>query len=348
MKISELGEIDLLSQFVLDKLSTNDSDYNNDCASIAFSGETLLWSIDPCPTPVAFNIGYTDPEILGWYTAIINISDIAACGGSPKGFLVSVELPDDTEVEYYQRFNRGLIRALDQFNTRFLGGNLKASAKFSATGTIMGKVQGSPLTRLNTKLGDKIVVIGQSGLFWAGVLQKLYSKVDLLPQEEKTLEEAVCFPVPNINGGKILKSISDFISCMDCSDGVINCCYQLARLNDVTIELDKDITWPIPEYISDIYVANGVSIDNACMVFGDWQLVCSIEPGLLFELEGALKRNGILYTTIGEVTHSGFGLSRDKSEVNPIHINQNFDGGYNSIRTTKELINKFLHQPLFI
>lgn len=348
MNICELGEIDLLSRFVLDKLSTTESDYNNDCVSLSVGGETLLWSIDPCPTPVAFNIGYSSPEILGWYTAIINISDIAACGGSPEGFLVSVELPDNTDVEYYERFNIGLSRALEKFETKFLGGNLKAATKFSATGTIIGKVQGKPLTRLNTNVGDKIVVIGQSGLFWAGVLQKLYNKVHLSSEQLKDLEEAICYPNPNVAGGRILKELSDEISCMDCSDGVINCCFQLAKLNDVTIEIDKNIDWPISDYVSDIYAESGVDIDNGCTVFGDWQLVCSVDASMMGSLKNKLSEEGMPFAIIGEVTVDGFGLCREGLNVNPIHINQNFSGGYNSINTIHELIDKFMNTPLFI
>jgi thiamin-phosphate kinase len=348
MKISELGEIKLLDQFVLDKLSATESDYNNDCVSLPFTTDTLLWSIDPCPTPVATNIGYSSPEILGWYTAIINISDIAACGGVPEGFLVSVELTGDTEVEFYERFNIGLSRALDKFNTKFLGGNLKAASKFSATGTIIGKVQGSSLTRLNTKLDDSILVIGQSGFFWAGVLQKLYNKVSLQDYQTKILEDAICYPIPNIDGGKILKSLSDTISCMDSSDGVINCCYQLAKLNDVTIEIQENIKWQVPNYVKSIYEANGVNIDNGCSVFGDWQLVCSVEPCLLSKLEATLKFEKIDYAVIGKVTKPNFDLCRDGFKVNPVHINQNFSGGYNSINNTQELIEKFLYSPLFI
>lgn len=348
MKVSDIGEIDLLSRFVLDKLNTTKSDYNNDCASLSFGEETMLWSIDPCPTPVAFSIGYSNPQILGWYTAIINISDIAACGGSPSGFLVSVELPDDTDVEYYKEFNIGLSQALSKYNTQFLGGNLKCAPKLSATGTIIGKVKGNPLTRLNTKVDDKIIVIGQSGYFWAGVLQKLYNKINLCQEYSQIIENTVCFPTPNIDGGKVLKSLSDSISCMDCSDGVINCCYQLATLNNVHIEIKKDIKWGVPNYIRDIYDANNINIDNGCSVFGDWQLVCSIKPDLLADLEVALKRENIPYTFIGEVTKNGFGLSKERLQVNPIHINQNFAGGYNSINGIDDLIGKFMYQPLFI
>jgi thiamin-phosphate kinase len=348
MKLSDIGEIDILKGYVLDSVDTEVGDYNNDCVSFAVDNHTLLWSIDPCPTPVAAYIGYTDPEILGWYTAIINISDIAACGGKPEALLVSIEMPEQTELEFYSKFNIGLRKALQLFNTRLLGGNLKEASQFSATGTILGKVDGKPLSRLNVLPGDKIYVIGKSGYFWAGVLQKLHNKINQKPEQQLILSNAVCYPVPNVDAGLVLKQHFDEVSCMDCSDGVLNCCYQLASLNNVYIEINKTIDWNIPDFIREIYEYHDVEIDNGCCTFGDWQLVTSIRDKYSSRLEKELNKLNIPYAHIGTVAGEGYALAREEKTVNPLHINQNFASGYNSIKSINELVSRFLYKPLFV
>ena len=106
MNLSEIGEFDLLKQYILPQSNLTKKNDNNDAAFVMDSGgESLIWTIDPLPTPIAWLLGIKDPKILGWYTAIINLSDIAANGGEPEGLLVSVELPEDTKLDFLSKIH---------------------------------------------------------------------------------------------------------------------------------------------------------------------------------------------------------------------------------------------------
>lgn len=80
LTVSDLGEIELLKEIFIPDVSSNTKEINDDCAHFQANGD-LLWSIDPCPTPMAKWFDKATPEVWGCYTAIINLSDIAASGG---------------------------------------------------------------------------------------------------------------------------------------------------------------------------------------------------------------------------------------------------------------------------
>ena len=107
MKLSEIGEYKLLQEYVMPLLNIEKDNIYDDCVFI--KDKNIIWTTDPTPVPIAWMLGIKDPEIFGWYTGLINLSDIAADGGKPIGLLVSVEIPENYEVDYYMKFNKEVL-----------------------------------------------------------------------------------------------------------------------------------------------------------------------------------------------------------------------------------------------
>ena len=97
MKISDLGEFGLIH--AIRKLSARRSDdvvigIGDDAAALRSSPAALLLATtDMLIEGVHFDLSYTDFYSLGWKSAAVNLSDIAAMGGIPRFCLTSLAIP---------------------------------------------------------------------------------------------------------------------------------------------------------------------------------------------------------------------------------------------------------------
>ena len=346
MKLSDIGEYEFLLQNVLPLLGQSKKNQYNDCTSLDLpNNEKLLWTIDPTPTTVASMVGYHDPYITGWYTGLISLSDIAADGGQPLGMLVSVEIDENEEVSFYNRFNEGLLDICKKYQTKLMGGNLKTSKNFKATGTALGTTK-KQLTRIGIETNDSIYVIGKTGYFWAAVL--LASKQQRLPEN---LMKALCYPEPKVKEGLLLASMDFRVNCMDSSDGVLACAKQLARINgkDILISENKTL-WNLEESLLEIYEEENIDINNACYAWGEWQLVCSVSRKNKEEFEKILTDNAIIYHEIGHVVEGNGQVFSELSglQLNEHILSERFRGDYEKFKDMKSMIDNFLRGSLFI
>jgi thiamine-monophosphate kinase len=349
MKLSDIGEIELLSKYVIPNLQISHGDVNNDTVTFFRSnGSNLIWTIDPTPTPVAWLLGIKDPEILAWYTALINVSDILASGGKPLGLLVSIEMPSDMELEFCVRFVDGLRKACDELKISYLGGNVKSSSHLAVTASATGISRKEPLSRRFSRSEADIFVIGETGYFWAAVLANRYS-ISVPHKLELTLREKLCYPKPQFKASDLISSLPYSVACMDSSDGILNCCYQFAKLNKLDVALFQE-SWIIPNEVRRIYETCRIDPDTACYAFGEWQLVCGVPKNVSSEFQRCLGENAISFTHIGYSRGGSGNVESAKSHklVNPLLLNQNFQSGFSDNRDIDSVISRFLLTPVFL
>lgn len=346
MKLSEIGEYELLLQNVLPLLDQTDDNQYNDCTSLNLpNGEKLLWTIDPTPITVASMVGYIDPYITGWYTGLISLSDISADGGKPIGMLVSVEIDEDEEVEFYDRFNQGLLDICKKYDAKLMGGNLKTSTVFKVTGTAIGMTS-KQLPRMGVEADDSIYILGKTGYFWAAVLESLKSR-----ELSEELKNALCFPEPKVKEGQMLSSMNFRVNCMDSSDGILACVKQLARINkkDIFIFEDENL-WNLDDSIKKVYVEEDIDINSACYGWGEWQLVCSVGKENIEKFEQQLEDNEVIFYKIGYVREGNGQVLSDSSnmKLNESILSERFRGDKEKFSTVETMVNSFLRQPIFI
>lgn len=344
--VSDFGEIRLLNEIILPCVTSGENSLNDDCAHLTMAGKTLLWSMDPCPTPVANWFGKATPEVWGCYTAAINLSDIAASGGTPLGMLVSIEMPDNTPVSFIKGFQDGLLSMLNSVDAKLYGGNVKSSKRFSATGTIIGTPGENPVTRKTTSKEVLLYLIGPCGDFWAAVVANRYGAGNLRSETVTSIDRAMCFPVPQVSAGRLLSNLPFSVACMDCSDGPANSLYQLARINQLDIQLASDVIWPLRQELLEFLSSNGIRVENACYSFGDWQLACLVPSDSKDEFERSLS--GYTLTKLGSGTPGLGRVTTDDGRFLQLDmINQNFSSGYNSIENLDDLIQRYMRNPIF-
>jgi thiamine-monophosphate kinase len=141
----------------------------DDCAAVdlgAHSEELLLLKTDALVAGVHF-LPQTDPRAVGWKAAARVMSDLAAMGGRPEHFLVTIALPGSTDIAWVDGLYAGIGSCLRQFGGFLAGGETTAVPETSAvviSVTATGKVARSHLvTRSGGRADDAIFVTGTLG-----------------------------------------------------------------------------------------------------------------------------------------------------------------------------------------
>lgn len=306
----ELGERKIL-QIIAAKIAEGDTTtkegvikgIGDDCAILdILDDEYLVTTVDACPTPVICLLdGSVDYWYFGWYTMIISLSDLASMGARPKGMLLSIEAPNDMKLYQLMRYYDGILAAARDFDCPILGGNIKDSTKFTCTSTAFGAVNKEKvLQRDKASIGEDVVVIGDMGLFWSGVISRLCNiDSDFTVEEKELLYKNLKKPIPRLKEGNALIQ-NDLTNCaMDSSDGLIACFYELAQTGK-NIDIQIDVTDIISEdVIQKISKATDIDVEKILLSWGDWQLVCTTSH--LEKLKTVMKELNCPIYVVGKV-----------------------------------------------
>jgi len=115
--IKDIGELKLIQRIAdnyRSSLSSIVTGIGDDAAALRISeNNILLTTCDLLLEDVHFNLNFTDSYQLGRKSLAVNLSDIAAMGGTPRFFLVSLALPPHLPIEFIDDLYRGLTRQTD-------------------------------------------------------------------------------------------------------------------------------------------------------------------------------------------------------------------------------------------
>src|ERR1700743_2185068 len=100
-------------------------------------------------------------DSVGWKCLARAISDIAAMGGIPRCFLLSLALPTELTGKWFGEFLDGLHRAADIFDCPLAGGDTTRRDEVLINITVIGEIKrGQALRRDSAKAGDILFVSG--------------------------------------------------------------------------------------------------------------------------------------------------------------------------------------------
>jgi len=289
LRLMDLGERRIVEELLAPRYQLKGAKYfGNDCAFVQLDQESndvdLVATTDPCPEPMASMLGFGDQYFRGWLLATINLSDLAASGATPRGLLTSLILPQETSVSDLTRLLDGIDDCCEKCSTKVLGGNLKEGPKIDLSATAIGTCKrGQMVTRTGSKPRDLVVVLGDLGLFWAGVLARK-KQISLQSKEEELLLKNVLTPMPKVSVSQALANRRTLNACIDNSDGLYPSFLQLANANGLRFEIDFSDVHILPEVRN---VARHLGIDEVRLFvgWGDWQLIGTVEKSKLHDLQ---------------------------------------------------------------
>jgi thiamine-monophosphate kinase len=191
------------------------------------TSHTRVISLDAFQEHNDFEIGLGTLESAGSRAVIQNLSDLAAMGAKPVGFLWSLELPTawlENNALYLRQFCKGVLKICRENNLEFYGGDLSASKNaFSCAITIFGDVAGRPLGRQGAQVGDKIYVSRELGI---GAVQFKSLSLDSSSVSGTELQNPA-----EIQLGQQLVGLAT--ACMDISDGLAKDLTRLCKASGV-------------------------------------------------------------------------------------------------------------------
>ncbi len=247
-----------------------------------------------------------DPaENIGRKVLRMNLSDLAAKGAKPIGFLMSVAVPAKIEEAWIAGFAAGLGDDAKHYACPLLGGDTDHTpGPLSVSITAFGALPHRAMVRRATATaGDSVVVTGTIGDAALGVLlrrdpslAKLWRLSDalsaflndryLLPQPRNALAEAV---------------LHHASAAMDVSDGLAGDLAKLCRASGVAAEIDVARV-PLSGAARAALAADPALIETILTGGDDYEIVLTIAPGKLGAFREAAEKAGVAITEIGRVT----------------------------------------------
>jgi thiamine-monophosphate kinase len=223
MKVRQLGEFGLIELIAktVGKAKRHDLvvGIGDDTAAWRTDKSIQLGTTDILIEDVHFTLDIATWRELGWKALAVNISDIAAMGGTPSFAMVSLGLPEETEVDNVVELYRGMKQIASKFDVDIVGGNISRAPVVIIDVSLIGKASGPLLTRSAAAPGDQIAVIGYLGLSAAG-LKILKSKCKLDSKTTAFFREAHLRPRPRVAEGQVLVQ-HGVRAAIDLSDGLL-------------------------------------------------------------------------------------------------------------------------------
>jgi thiamine-monophosphate kinase len=191
----------------------------------------LLVTTDSLVEDIHFRRNFP-PEAIGWKALAVNISDIAAMGGVPEYYLLSLGIPEGISIEFVDQFVRGMTVAAEEYGLSMIGGDTTSSPdKFYISVTVLGKGSGNVFLRKGARAGDVIFVTGTLGDSALGLKILEESRIESRefgakfrnPQSaiRNQLIERHLRPIPRVKESTQLAKIGMVTSMIDISDGLI-------------------------------------------------------------------------------------------------------------------------------
>ena len=245
------------------------------------------------------------PENIGRKALRMNLSDLAAKGATPLGFLLSLALPTAIDEAWLAAFAAGLGEDAERYGCPLLGGDTdRTPGPTSVSIAAFGAVPHGKMVRRSTaKPGDHIVVTGTIGDAALGVLlrrdQNLAKRWRLSDAMSSHLKQRYLLPEPrNALAHAVLQNAS---AAIDVSDGLAGDLAKLCRASGVAGEIDV-ARLPLSDAVRAAIAADPATMETALCGGDDYEIVLTLAADKLAALRTAAHSAGVAVTEIGRMT----------------------------------------------
>lgn len=151
----------------------------DDTAVLARPRGPLLFAADMLMDGTHFDLPGTAPELIGRKALAVNLSDIAAMGGTPLAVTVSIAVPAAIDPSIPVRIMTGMQTLAREFGVTICGGDTNVwQHPLVIDVAIIGETHPKgPVLRSGAKAGDRIIVTGPLGLSISGHHLRFQPKV---------------------------------------------------------------------------------------------------------------------------------------------------------------------------
>ena len=237
------------------------------------------------------------PDSIGWKCLARAASDIAAMGGEPKHFLLSLGLPATHTGGWLDRFLMGLARAQRRLRCRLAGGDTTRSENILINVTVIGEIRrGRAVLRSGAEPGDLIFVSGRLGEAELGLRWLRQGRG--APRRDNPCIKKHLYPEPRLALGRWLAEKRIASAMMDLSDGLSTDLPRMCAASRVGagLEADKIPSVQVPRG----EIRNDLDVSDLALNGGDdYELLFTVHPKQSRRVPRVFR--GLPITCIGEI-----------------------------------------------
>ena len=234
----------------------------------------------------------------------VNLSDLAAKGAKPVGFLLSLALPDGTPDAWLAGFADGLRADAQFYGCPLLGGDTDRTpgpvmVSIAAFGTVP---HGGMVRRSGAKPGDCVFVSGTIGDAALGLKLRrepaAAARYQLEPRERDHLLTRYLIPEPRLALSEQIRLHAS--AAMDVSDGLAGDLAKLCGASGVSAEIEIEKV-PLSDAARRVIAVDASARELAVTGGDDYEIVCTIAAEKLDAFRAAALASGVAVTEIGRI-----------------------------------------------
>lgn len=269
----------------------------DDAAWVANPSRTSLITSDMLIEGVHFNLDWTSPFDLGYKTLAVNLSDIAAMGGTPAYLILSLGIPPTFDIRDIDEFYRGLKFLAAKHGVALVGGDTNTAKSLIICVCLVGHASHHPVRRSGARAGDDIYITGTLG---DSALALKFLRAKKQPPSFRgplaRLLKRHHRPTPRLAAGALLARERLATAMIDVSDGLLQDLGHICRASGVGAVLWRD---KVPRSRAYRVLAGADGTHYALTGGEDYELLFCARPSERGRIEKLKKRAGVAITRIG-------------------------------------------------
>jgi thiamine-monophosphate kinase len=277
----------------------------DDAAVVEVGPGPVVLTADMLVEGVHFDRATTSPRDLGYKALAVNVSDVAAMGGSPRHALVCLGLSAEVEMRWVVELYGGIREAAGEYAVSVVGGDTSRSERVVVAVALTGRVPpGGAVRRSGARPGDRLVVTGSLGAAAGGLrLARASGQAGAALGTDwgRALLSAHFRPTARVGEGQALAR-AGATAMIDISDGLARDLSRLCRESEVGARL-RLADLPVAGALRAL--ARVLPVDPLELALGggeDYELLAALPPDAVARAADRLaERFGTPLTEVGEV-----------------------------------------------
>jgi thiamine-monophosphate kinase len=229
----------------------------------------------------------------------VNLSDLAAKGAEPIGFLLAIALSEDWTADWLAAFAAGLGEDSAAYGCPLFGGDtVKTPGPLMVSITALGRVEkGRMVARTGAKAGDQLYVSGTIGDSAIGLRLRIGADLALGGADRDFLLDRYLLPQPRQRLAPVLKAFAS--GGMDVSDGFAGDLAKMLGVSGVTADVD------LAKLPLSIAARAAIALDPGLFEIAatggdDYEILASVAPQQSGAFEAAAARTGVVVSRVGQ------------------------------------------------
>lgn len=299
------GEFELIAEFFAPLAGEGAFGLLDDAACLAVPpGESLVITKDMLVEGVHF-FADDSPRSIARKALGVNLSDLAAKGARPLGFVLGFGRTAHQTRDWCRDFAQGLGMMAREAVCPLLGGDTVNAPRLTLSVTAFGLVPaGSMVPRQGGKPGDIVYVSGTIGDAALGLKLRREpesSWARALDEAQRAhLMDRYLLPRPRLALASLLRAHAS--AAMDVSDGLVGDCDKLASSLGGRFEIARV---PLSDAVKNAHAAEPSLLGTALTGGDDYEILCAVPPDRACDFVAEARAAGVDVTKIGVLGEAG-------------------------------------------